>query len=79
MHAFSANDLNKQVRKVTDAATKAPIVITWHGKPRFVVMSYENYQRIKTATDPRRARDAAQCSRLAAGGGLAHALQQPGP
>src|SRR4051794_34996927 len=54
MRAFTTNDLNKQVGEVTDAATKAPIVITRHRKPRFVMMSYEHYERIKATADPRR-------------------------
>jgi prevent-host-death family protein len=54
MRAFTTNDLNKQVGEVTDAATKSPIIITRHRKPRFVMMSYEHYQRIKGETDPRR-------------------------
>jgi Antitoxin Phd_YefM, type II toxin-antitoxin system len=54
MRAFTTNDLNKQVGEVTDAAAKSPIVITRHRKPRFVMMSYEYYQRIKGGTDPRR-------------------------
>ena len=32
----------------------APIVITRHRKPRYVMMSFDHYQRIKAATDPRR-------------------------
>ena len=54
MRSFTTNDLNKQVGEVTDAATKAPVLITRHRKPRFVMMSYEHYQRIKAPNDPRR-------------------------
>ena len=54
MRAFTTNDLNKQVGEVTNAATKSPIVITRHRKPRFVMMSYEHFQRIRAAGDPRR-------------------------
>jgi prevent-host-death family protein len=54
MRAFTTHDLNKQVGEVTDAATKSPVVITRHRKPRFVMMSYEHYERIKAANDPRR-------------------------
>jgi prevent-host-death family protein len=54
MRVFTTNDLNKQVGEVTDAATKSPIVITRHRKPRFVMMSYEHYERIKVTADPRR-------------------------
>jgi prevent-host-death family protein len=53
MRSFTTNDLNKQVGEVTDAATKAPVMITRHRKPRFVMMSYELYQRIKETVDPR--------------------------
>jgi prevent-host-death family protein len=54
MRKFTTADLNKQVGEVTDAAGKAPVVITRHRKPRFVLMSVEHYQRIKTTSDPRR-------------------------
>src|SRR5271165_977289 len=47
MRSFTTNDLNKQVGEVTDAAAKAPVMITRHRKPRFVMMSYEHYLRIK--------------------------------
>ena len=55
MRSFSTHDLNKQVGDVTDAAAKAPVIITRHRKPRFVMMSYEHYRRLAEATDPRRA------------------------
>ena len=55
MRSFTTHDLNKQVGDVTDAAAKAPVVITRHRKPRFVMMSYEHYQRIRATADPRRA------------------------
>ena len=55
MRTFTTNDLNKQVGEVTDAAAKAPVLITRHRKPRFVMMSYERYQRIRQMVDPRRA------------------------
>ncbi|HZZ61805.1 MAG TPA: type II toxin-antitoxin system Phd/YefM family antitoxin [Roseiarcus sp.] len=55
MRTFTTNDLNKQVGEVTDAAAKAPVLITRHRKPRFVMMSYERYQRIKQMVDPRKA------------------------
>ena len=54
MRAFTTGDLNKQVGEVTDAAGKAPVVITRHRKPRFVLMSVEHYQRIQGSGDPRR-------------------------
>lgn len=54
MREFTTGDLNKQVGEVTDAAGKGPVVITRHRKPRFVLMSVEHYQRLKTSSDPRR-------------------------
>ena len=45
MRSFSTHDLNKLVGEVTDAAARAPVVITRHGKPRFIMMSLEPYQR----------------------------------
>jgi prevent-host-death family protein len=67
MRSFTTHDLNKQVGDVTDAAAKAPVIITRHRKPRFVMMSYEHYQRIRETADPRRGvwrrRDAARYRR----------------
>jgi prevent-host-death family protein len=54
MRAFSTHDLNKQVGEVTDAAAKAPVLITRHSKPRFVMMSLEHYERLHQNADPRR-------------------------
>ncbi|HME85766.1 MAG TPA: type II toxin-antitoxin system prevent-host-death family antitoxin [Roseiarcus sp.] len=63
MRSFTTNDLNKQVGEVTDAAAKAPVMITRHRKPRFVMMSYEHYLRIKETIDPRRAYGAGETPR----------------
>lgn len=54
MRQFTTADLNKQVGEVTNAAIKAPVTITRHRKPRFVMMSFEHYQHITQAGDPRR-------------------------
>jgi PHD/YefM family antitoxin component YafN of YafNO toxin-antitoxin module len=54
MRSFAINDLNKQVGEVTDAAAKAPVLITRHRKPRFIMMTYEHYERMRQAIDPRR-------------------------
>ncbi|MDR9772108.1 type II toxin-antitoxin system prevent-host-death family antitoxin [Rhizobium hidalgonense] len=55
MRQFTTGDLNKQVGDVTDAASREPIVLTRHNKPRFVLMSYEHYERMRSGMDPRRA------------------------
>lgn len=54
MRSFSTHDLNKQVGEVTDAAAKGPVVITRHRKPRYVMMSYELFERMRQSADPRR-------------------------
>jgi prevent-host-death family protein len=55
MRQFTTGDLNKQVGDVTAAAAREPVVLTKHRKPRFVLMSYEYYERMRTGGDPRSA------------------------
>ncbi len=58
MRHYTTGDLNKQVGDVTDAASREPVVLTKHRKPRFVLMSYEHYERLRTGGDTRKARRA---------------------
>lgn len=60
MRQFTTGDLNKQVGDVTDAAAREPVVLTKHRKPRFVLMSYEHYERMRSGSDPRRAYQASE-------------------
>lgn len=53
MRQFTTGDLNKQVGDVTDAASREPVILTRHNKPRFVLMSYEHYERMRSGGDPR--------------------------
>ncbi|WP_420408034.1 type II toxin-antitoxin system Phd/YefM family antitoxin [Hoeflea sp.] len=55
MREFSTGDLNKQVGDVTDAATREPVLLTRHKKPRFVLMSFEHYERMKAGSGTRQA------------------------
>lgn len=55
MLQFTTGDLNKQVGDVTDVASREPVILTKHRKPRFVLMSYEHYERMRAGGDPRRA------------------------
>ena len=55
MKRFSTADLNKQIGDITDAASREPVMLRRHKKPRFVLMSYEHYERMRTGGDPRRA------------------------
>jgi prevent-host-death family protein len=55
MKQFTTGDLNKQIGDITDAASREPVMLTRHKKPRFVLMSYEHYERMRSGGDPRRA------------------------
>lgn len=54
MQSFTPADLNKQVGEVANAAAKAPVTITRHNKPRFVMTSWEHYLTLRQQGDPRR-------------------------
>lgn len=43
---FSTADLSRKIGDVTHAASSAPITITHHNKPRYVMMSVEDFERI---------------------------------
>jgi hypothetical protein len=51
MKSFSTGDLSRKIGDVTHAASQAPISITQHNKPRYVMMSVEVFERL----NPRRA------------------------
>ncbi len=54
MRQFSTGDLVRKVGDVTHAASQAPVAITQHRKPRFVMMSVEAYQALhERPKDPR--------------------------
>ena len=55
MRTFTTADLNKHVGDVTDAARREPVCITHHRKPRFVLMAFEDYERLQGTKDPRKA------------------------
>lgn len=44
MKHFSTADLARKVGDVTHAASQAPVVITQHRKPRFVLMRIETFE-----------------------------------
>jgi prevent-host-death family protein len=43
---FSTADLSRHIGDVTHAASEAPITITHHNKPRYILMSVEDFERI---------------------------------
>ncbi len=51
MKQFSTAELARKVGDVTHAASQAPVAITHHKKPRYVMMSIEAFE----ALNPRRA------------------------
>lgn len=56
MREFSTVDLLRDLKTVTHAAARAPVAITQHRKPRFVLMAIEDFERLRTVNpDPRRA------------------------
>lgn len=46
MKSFAAADLTRNAGDLFQAATVAPVTITKHRKPRFVVMSLEQYETL---------------------------------
>jgi prevent-host-death family protein len=46
LRQFTTADLNKQVGAITDAALREPVVITHHRRPRFVLMSIDDYRKL---------------------------------
>ena len=55
MREYSATELANNTGDVLSAAAQEAVEITRHGKPRFVLMSHERYDRLLTRGDPRRA------------------------
>lgn len=45
-NSFSTADLSRKVGDVTHAASEAPVMITHHNKPRYVLMSVEAFERL---------------------------------
>ena len=55
MQEFPATALTRDPATLKDAARKRPVAITEHKRPRFVLMSYEQYEKLtQTPIDPRR-------------------------
>ena len=43
---FSTADLSRHIGDVTHAASEAPVTITHHNKPRYILMSVKDFERI---------------------------------
>jgi prevent-host-death family protein len=47
MNSISANEAKDSFGRLTDTARAAPVVIDKHGRPLLVVLSVEEYERVK--------------------------------
>lgn len=48
MREFSLVHLNRKSTDVTAAASREPVALTHHRTPRYVLMSYEDFQRMNS-------------------------------
>lgn len=55
MREYSATDLANKTGDVLSAAAQDAVEITRHGKPRFVIMSHDRFQRLLSSGDTRQA------------------------
>lgn len=55
MQRFTTVDLLRDIKTVTMAADRQPVAITQHRKPRYVLMTYDEFEAMKGRGDPRRA------------------------
>jgi prevent-host-death family protein len=55
LRTFSTVELTQQIGAVTHAASREPVTITHHRKPRFVLMSVEDFEKMREGARPRRA------------------------
>lgn len=51
LQTFPAADLARRTGDILDAASRTPVAITKHRKPRFVVMSVECYEAMRGQRD----------------------------
>ncbi|HXZ17355.1 MAG TPA: type II toxin-antitoxin system prevent-host-death family antitoxin [Roseiarcus sp.] len=51
MQTFSSLELQQRSGDVQRAAAQAPVLLTSHGKPRSVILSTEEFARLKRAAD----------------------------
>ena len=55
MQKFTTVELLRDIKTVTMAADRQPVAITQHRKPRYVLMTYDEFEAMKSKSDPRRA------------------------
>jgi prevent-host-death family protein len=47
MQTFRAQDMQRQASVLQDAAMVEPVIITYHDRPRLVLMSMQEYDRLR--------------------------------
>lgn len=47
MQSFRSQDMQKQASTLQEAAMKEPVLITYHDRPRLVLMAMEEYDRLR--------------------------------
>jgi len=50
MRMFPASDLQRNPAEIQKAALEAPVFLSYHEKPRYVIMSLEDFVRLRGAT-----------------------------
>jgi hypothetical protein len=50
MRIFASSDLQRNPAEIQKAALTEPVFLSYHDKPRYVMMSLEEYVRLKGAT-----------------------------
>lgn len=50
VRTVTSKEAHRNWKLVTDKALRAPVVITAHGRPRHVLMAYEDYERLRAQT-----------------------------
>ncbi|MCW2319260.1 hypothetical protein M2322_004829 [Rhodoblastus acidophilus] len=55
MRRFTTVELDKNIGDIKAAAAREPVIITEHRKDRFVMMSIQDFERLRSSGDPQRA------------------------
>ncbi|HEY1933074.1 MAG TPA: type II toxin-antitoxin system prevent-host-death family antitoxin [Acetobacteraceae bacterium] len=80
MQTFRAQDMQRQAAVMQEAAMVEPVVITYHDRPRLVLMSMREYDRLRGRGAAREAELSSQTAqRIEALGQMNDASTEPGP
>ena len=54
MRRFTTVELDKNIGDIKAVAAREPVIITEHRKDRFVMMSIQDFERLRASGDPQR-------------------------